>query len=52
MRILLPGKPKKITLTDIKRNAVEMITSWDAPSHTVFLSFENDPEGTTVNITW
>ena len=52
MRILLPGKPKKITLTDIKRNAVEMITSWDAPSHTVFLSFENDPEGTTVKITW
>ena len=52
MRILLPGKPKKITLTDIKRNAVEMITSWDAPSHTAFLSFENDPEGTTVKITW
>lgn len=52
MRVLLPGKPKKITLTDVKGHEVEMITSWDTSSHTAYLSFENDPEGTSVHITW
>ena len=53
MRILLPDQPLKITLTDPNRQALPMIkSSWDASSHTSYISFENDPEGTTVNVTW
>ena len=53
MRILLPGEPKEIVLTDAKgKKLSEVKTSWDALSHTSYLSFENDPEGTKVKINW
>ena len=53
MRILLPGQPKKIVLKDAKGQELEILkSSWDASSQTAYLSFENDPEGTTVNIAW
>jgi hypothetical protein len=53
MRILLPGEPQKITLIDTKGQEVRVIKrSWDAVSHTCYLSFENDPDGTTVAIKW
>ncbi|MEP7144336.1 MAG: hypothetical protein ABI707_15735, partial [Ferruginibacter sp.] len=53
IRILLPEEPKKITLTDAKRNQItDLKTTWDASSHTTYLSFGNDPEGTTITISW
>ena len=53
VRILLPQEPQKIVLTDAKDQDVKIIkTSWDALSHTSYLSFENDPNGTKVSIKW
>jgi hypothetical protein len=53
VRILLPLEPKKIILTDAKGQEVKIIkTLWDALSHTSYLSFENDPDGTRVAIEW
>jgi hypothetical protein len=53
VRILLPQQPQKITLSDAKGQEVKAIkTSWDALSHTTYLSFENDPDGTSVKLEW
>ena len=53
VRILLPTEPKEIVLTDAKGQKLNDIkTSWDALSHTSYLSFENDPDGTMVDIKW
>ena len=53
IRILLPQVPKGITLTDSRGEKLSDIkNSWDAVSHTYFLSFENDPDGTKVKINW
>lgn len=46
MRILLPRKPIHIDISEA------FSSSWDEPSHTLFLSFENSPEGIAVNIKW
>lgn len=53
MRILLPAKPVKTILTDSKNEKLRDVTSsWDEGSHTLFLGFENNPEGTKVEIGW
>ncbi|MGN6342954.1 MAG: hypothetical protein ACTHML_18405 [Ginsengibacter sp.] len=53
IRILLPNEPRKISLSDAKGQEVKAIkTSWDALSHTTYLSFENDPDGTIVKVEW
>ena len=53
MRILLPRKASKIELTDAAGNPVESVkTSWDEPSKTCFLSFENNPDGVFVKLKW
>jgi len=53
MRILLPKAPTETTLTDDKGAKLSDVkTSWDAASHTYFLSFENSPEGTRVVLKW
>jgi len=52
MRVLIPGKPDKIELTNKAGAAVQAITTWDAPSKTCFLSFENDPDGVQVKMSW
>ncbi|MEO8110762.1 MAG: hypothetical protein ABI594_12050 [Ginsengibacter sp.] len=53
VRILLPGEPKRIMLTDAKGNKLTNLkTTWDSSSHTTYLSFENDPESTSVMISW
>ena len=53
MRILLPQAPKQITLRDSKGNKLSDVkTSWDNTSHTCFLSFENSPDGTKVELGW
>lgn len=53
LRILLPAEPKKIVLTDSKNEKLtDVKSSWDEPSHTSYLSFENSPDGTKVEINW
>jgi hypothetical protein len=53
MRILLPAAPKEVILTDSKgEKLTDVKSSWDAASHTCYLSFENSPDGTTVQINW
>lgn len=53
LRILLPEKPKIITLTNTKEGEVKATKiSWDERSHTSFISFENDPDGTLVTLKW
>ncbi|MBE7171597.1 MAG: hypothetical protein INR73_13485 [Williamsia sp.] len=53
MRVLLPAEPKTFVLTDSKgEKLADIKSSWDAPSHTFYLGFENSPEGTQVKIYW
>ncbi|HTK18808.1 MAG TPA: hypothetical protein VL442_04825 [Mucilaginibacter sp.] len=52
-RVLLPSKPGKITVTDHEGQAVKDVkSSWDEPSHTLYLGFDNSPDGIKVNIEW
>ncbi len=52
MRILLPHQMKNAILSDASGNKIEVRTSWDEPSKTCFLSFENSPEGIRVQLNW
>jgi hypothetical protein len=53
MRILLPKAPRETTLTDDKGQKLTDVKScWDAVSSTYYLSFDNSPDGTTVNLKW
>lgn len=52
-RVLLPSKPGKITVTDRGGQAVKDVkSSWDEYSHTLYLGFDNSPDGIKVNIEW
>ncbi len=44
MRILLPSEPKRVTVSADSEN------HWDEDSHTLFLTFENQPDGVRVEI--
>lgn len=53
LRILLPQEPKKRMLTDKDGKALTGVkSSWDAGSKTLYLGFENSPDGTSVQLTW
>jgi hypothetical protein len=53
MRILLPQAPAVTILTDANGQQLkEVVIKWDETSHTLFLGFENDPRGTSVQIKW
>jgi hypothetical protein len=53
MRILLPSEPTSSTLTDSNgQKLADVKSSWDAATHTLFLGFENSPDGTKVEINW
>ncbi|WP_224996273.1 hypothetical protein [Cesiribacter sp. SM1] len=52
MRILLPEKAAKVAVTDAAGKLLESSTSWDASSKTCMLSFENDPNGVHVKLSW
>lgn len=53
MRVLLPKSPKETTLTDSKgEKLTDVKSSWDPASETLYLGFENSPEGTNVSIKW
>jgi hypothetical protein len=52
MRILLPAKAAEIEVTDPAGKLLQSNASWDASSKTCFLSFENNPEGVHVKLSW
>ncbi|GGF22264.1 hypothetical protein [Echinicola rosea] len=52
MRVLLPEKVKSIEITGTNGDALQAQDSWDEGSKTCFLSFENDPEGIHVKLSW
>lgn len=52
MRVLLPAKASRAEVTDAAGKAIEAKTSWDEASKTYFLSFENNPEGVNVKLSW
>lgn len=53
MRVLLPSQPKQTTVTDDKGKVLtDVKTSWDDDTKTLFLGFENSPEGIKVDIKW
>lgn len=53
MRILLPVPPKECEVNDQEGGQVKIIDkSWDKTSHTLFLRFENSPNGVRVKIMW
>lgn len=52
-RVLLPAKPVDIKLTDSKGQPVNDVkSSWDVSSHTLYLGFENSPDGIKVSLNW
>lgn len=52
-RVLLPVKPKLVTVTSFDGQAVtDVKSSWDEASHTEYLSFANSPDGVKVEIKW
>lgn len=49
MRLLLPKRPVSI---QVKGEEILTALAWDEGSHTYLLSFNNDPDGVNVNISW
>lgn len=53
MRVLLPQKPEKVTVSDAKgQTLADAIYAWDDVSRTCLLKFENAPEGIQVSFDW
>jgi hypothetical protein len=52
IRVLLPKEADEIVVTDADGQQIEVKTSWDEPSKTCFLSFENSPDGVFVKMKW
>lgn len=53
VRVLLPVRPVDVIVTDSHRERVlDLQTSWDDASHTLFLGFPNSPDGVKVDLRW
>jgi hypothetical protein len=53
VRVLLPSQPIETKVTDSKgQNIVDMKTSWDASSNTLYMGFANSPDGIKVDLKW
>lgn len=53
MRVLLPAKPMQTVVTDSKgENITDVQSSWDEGSHTLYLGFDNSPDGIKVRLSW
>ena len=52
MRVLLPAKPKTVSVKDEKGHPVVFEKSWDKQTKTLFLTFDNSPEGRAVSVKW
>lgn len=52
-RVLLPGQPKQIIITDSKGQIItDVKKSWDTSSKTLYLGFANSPDGIKVELKW
>jgi len=53
MRVLLPGRPTQVVVTDSKGEKVaDVQSSWDEASHTYYIGFDNSPDGIKVGLSW
>lgn len=53
MRVLLPARPMDIVVTDSQgQRVIDLQTSWDVSSNTLYLGFANSPQGIKVDLTW
>ena len=53
MRVLLPAKPKNIKVTNnTGETVIDLKTSWDTSSNTLYLGFDNSPDGIKVDVSW
>ena len=52
MRVLLPKKPKTVSVSDENGRSVDFSESWDKTTRTLFLTFDNSPEGRKVELKW
>ncbi|MFT4019123.1 MAG: hypothetical protein QM668_19320, partial [Agriterribacter sp.] len=52
MRIYLPFAPKTTVVTNTKGEKTTVENSWDKSSNTYYLSFDNDPDGISVSLSW
>lgn len=53
MRVLLPAAPKETIITNDKGEKItDVEVSWDAPSGTLYLGFDNSPDGIHVTVNW
>ena len=53
MRVLLPAKPKNIKVTNSTgETVIDLKTSWDTSSNTLYLGFDNSPDGIKVDVSW
>ena len=53
MRVLLPKDAKQIIVTDNKGKVISNVqSSWDEISKTLFLQFDNNPDGVKVLLKW
>jgi hypothetical protein len=53
MRVLLPAQAKSITITDSNGQTITNFqSSWDASSNTLYLGYDNSPDGIHVSLTW
>jgi hypothetical protein len=52
-RVLLPSKPGNITVTNSGGQTVtDVKSSWDESSNTLYLGFDNSPDGIKINVEW
>lgn len=52
-RVLLPAKPRGIKVTDHNGTTITAVkSSWDTSSNTLYLGFDNSPDGINVQINW
>ena len=52
MRILLPEKPQTCEVRDSSGEEIDIEVLWEKESKTVFLKFENSPDGISVMLKW
>lgn len=53
MRVLLPAAPKETVITNDKGEKISDVeSSWDMASRTLYLGFDNSPDGIRVTLSW
>jgi hypothetical protein len=53
MRVLLPDEPKQTSVTNSKGETVNNVkAAWDKKTRTLYMSFDNSPDGIKVDIKW